>query len=285
MIRIGVGGWTYPPWRGLFYPEGLRQADELAFAAGKLTSIEINGTFYRTQTPASFRKWAAETPNDFVFSLKGPRYAVNRSDLGEAGPSVERFVESGILELGAKLGPLLWQLPPTKRFDADEIARFVDLLPRDAEGRRLRHVLEVRHASFLDPAFVALAQRLAIPVVYADSDGYPAIADPSGDFVYARLMRSRSPEPAGYAPADLDRWAERIRRWAAGEAPDDLPRVVPADVRDSPQATAVEGGGGASKRSREVAPVPPARDCFVYVISGSKERAPAAAMALIERLG
>src|SRR5687767_10932989 len=207
MIRVGIGGWTYEPWRGAFYPAGLPHARELEYASRQVTSIEINGTFYGTQKPESFRRWAAETPDDFVFSLKGPRYAVNRRKLAEAGESIERFVTSGIAELGSKLGPLLWQFAATKKFDEDDFAAFLALLPKQLDGRALRHVVEVRHESFQTPEFVALLRRFAIPVVLADSDDYPAIADVAGDFVYARLQRSRANEPTGYPAAELDRWA------------------------------------------------------------------------------
>ena len=261
MIRIGIGGWTYEPWRGEFYPPGLRQADELAHASRHVTSIEINGTFYRTQTPASFRKWAAETPDDFVFSLKGPRYATNRSQLAEAGSSIARFIDSGVAELGEKLGPILWQFAPNKKFDEADFGAFLELLPREIDGRRLRHVVEVRHDSFLCETFVALLRRHRVPVVYADSDEYPAMADLTGGFVYARLQRSVEDQPAGYAPAALDAWAERARAWAAGGEPADLPRVT---------------GAGSKEKSR---------DCFIYFISGAKVRNPAAAQALIERIG
>jgi uncharacterized protein YecE (DUF72 family) len=260
MIRVGIGGWTYAPWRGAFYPPGLPQARELEYASRHLTSIEINGTFYRTQTRASFRKWAKETPDDFVFSLKGPRYATNRRVLAEAGESVERFLASGVTELGAKLGPLLWQFAPTKKFDEQDFAAFLALLPKTAEGLPLRHAVEVRHASFCTAAFVALARRFGVAVVFADSDTYPAIADVTGPFVYARLQRTREDEASGYAPAELDRWAERARAWAAGGAPPDLPRV-----------------GEEAKASGP-------RPVFAYMISGAKVRAPAAAMALLERL-
>lgn len=261
MIRVGIGGWTYEPWRGVFYPPGLRQADELSFASRHVTAIEINGTFYGTQKPASFRKWAEETPDDFVFSLKGPRYATNRSNLAEAGPSIERFLQSGLIELGPKLGPLLWQFAPTKRFDEENFGAFLTLLPRELEGRPLRHVVEVRHDSFRAQAFVALLRRHGVAVVYADSDKHPAIADVTADFVYARLQRSAEDVPTGYSPEELDGWAEVFKAFAAGREPD-LPRVGAA------------GEGGAGPRA-----------CFVFFISGGKVRAPAAAMALIERLG
>jgi uncharacterized protein YecE (DUF72 family) len=261
MIRVGVGGWVYEPWRETFYPPGLPQKNELAYASRHLTSIEINGTFYGTQKPESFRKWAAETPVDFVFSLKGPRYATNRSRLAEAGPSIERFLASGITELGSKLGPILWQFAPNKRFDEEDFGAFLALLPKEFDGHPLRHAVEVRHESFRVPAFAALLRAQDIPVVYADSDEYPAFADVTGSFVYARLQRSVDSEPTGYSAPDLDRWAERCRAWADGGRPADLPCIEP---RHSPRKTP--------------------RPCFVYIISGAKVRNPAAARALIERL-
>src|SRR5688500_16872855 len=166
MIRVGVGGWTYEPWRGTFYPAKLPQAQELSYASRRLTSIEINGTFYRTQSPASYRKWASETPDGFVFALKGLRYVTNRSQLAEAGPSITRFMESGMTELGDKLGPILWQFAPTKKFDAQDFGAFLELLPREIDGRAIRHVVEVRHKSFAVPEFVALLRRHRVPVVY-----------------------------------------------------------------------------------------------------------------------
>jgi uncharacterized protein YecE (DUF72 family) len=260
MIRVGIGGWTYEPWRGAFYPAGLRQADELAHASRELTSIEVNGTFYRTQSPASFRKWAQETPDNFVFALKGPRYATNRNQLAEAGPAIERFVASGVSELGPKLGPLAWQFAPTKKFDPEDFEAFLSLLPASVDGLRLRHAVEVRHDSFRDPAFVALARRYSVAIVYADHGTYPAIADVTADFVYARLMGCIEEQAAGYAPEALDGWAKRVETWADGGEPADLPRVDPSAGPAAP------------------------RDCFVYFISGAKVRAPAAAKALIQRL-
>ena len=265
MIRVGIGGWTYEPWRGSFYPPGLPKSRELEFASRKLTAIEVNGTFYRTQSPESFRRWAAETPDDFVLTLKGPRSVVQARRLAETGPSVERFLASGIAELGEKLGPILWQFAPTRRFDEEDCAAFLSLLPRDAEGRAIRHAIEVRHESFRDPRFVDLARRSGAAIVYADSDTHPAIADVTGSFVYARLQRSSEAEPEGYPPAELDRWAERARVWGGGGAPDDLPRVG----GEAPAATA----DGVD------------RPVFVFFISGAKVRAPAAAQALIARLG
>lgn len=259
MIRVGIGGWTFESWRGVFYPDGLPQARELAYAAEHLTSIEINGTFYGSQKPSTFRKWADETPDGFVFSLKGPRFATNRRILAEAGPSVTKFIESGVTELGSKLGPILWQFAPTKKFDPDDFGAFLDLLPKAADGQTLRHAVEVRHESFATSAFAELVRSHGVAVVYAHSDVYPEIADATTDFVYARLQQSRDDVDTGYSGPELDRWAERVKVWAHGGAPDDLPHLT-ADP-----------------------PVRP-RDCFVYFIAGAKVRNPAAAMSLIERL-
>ena len=259
-IYCGIGGWTYEPWRGVFYPKGLPHARELEYAAQHLTSIEVNGTFYRTQTPATFRKWAAEVPDDFVFSLKGPRYAVNRRVLAEAGDSIKRFLDSGVTELGPRLGPLLWQFAPTKKFDEADFGKFLELLPARFEGRRLRHVVEVRHDSFETPAFIALLRRFDMPVVFAEHAAYPAIADVTGGFVYARLQKGNEKLKAGYPPKALDAWAERAKAWARGAEPADLPRTGNARAKKEP------------------------RDVFVYFIHEAKVRAPAAAMALIERL-
>lgn len=261
LIRAGIGGWTFEPWRGTFYPAKLRQAGELAHASRQVTSIEINGTFYRTQTPASFRKWAAETPDDFVFSVKGPRYAVDRSRLAEAGPSIERFFASGVTELGSKLGPVLWQFRPTKAFVPDDFAAFLDFLPNELAGQRIRHVVEVRHASFCVPGFIALLRARGIAVAFADSDKYPAVADLTADFVYARLQRTREEEAAGYPDDELKHWAERFRVWSGGSVPEDLPVFGPAEA-------------GLKKP----------RPCFVYFISGAKVRAPAAAVRFLEHL-
>lgn len=259
-IRIGIGGWTYEPWRGGFYPAGLAQKRELEYAAGKLSSIEVNGTYYGSQKPETFAKWRDETPDDFVFSLKGPRFTTNRRVLAEAGSSVERFLTSGLLELKHKLGPINWQFAPTKKFDPADFEAFLKLLPATVEGTRIRHAVEVRHESFRDPDFIALARERKVAVVMAGDAEFPQIADPCADFIYARIMGTAEDNPEGYAPAALDAWAGRARRWQAGEVPDDL-----------------EGAG---------APPLPAngRDVFLYVISGFKQRNPAAAMALIDRL-
>lgn len=259
-IRIGVGGWTYEPWRGAFFPKGLPQARELQYAGSKLTSIEINGTYYGSQKPESFRKWAREVPDSFVFSVKGPRFAVNRRVLAEAGDSVKRFYDSGVLELGDRLGPVLWQFAPTKKFDEADFGKFLELLPRKLGGRALRHVVEVRNDSFCVPDFIALLRKFETPVVFAEHGKYPAIADVVGDFVYARLQKGSDDIKSCYPPKQLDAWAKRLQRWAEGGEPDDLPRV------DSTKAKKVP------------------RDVFAYVIHEGKIRAPAGAMELIARV-
>jgi uncharacterized protein YecE (DUF72 family) len=261
-IYLGVGGWNYAPWRGVFYPEGLAQAKELQYAASKLTSIEINATFYGSQKPESFRKWASTVPDGFVFSVKGPRFATNRRDLAGAGDSIKRFLNSGVLELRDRLGPMLWQFAPFKKFDAADFGKFLELLPTKADGRRLRHVVEVRHASFRAPEFVALARSFATPIVFTDHETYPSFADATGDFIYARLQRGEDSIPTAYPAKGLDAWAGRLRAWAQGQEPKDLPRVE-----------------AAPKQSKVGA-----REVFAYVIHEGKIRAPAAAMALIERL-
>jgi uncharacterized protein YecE (DUF72 family) len=259
-IFCGVGGWTYEPWRGVFYPKGLPHARELAYASEHLTSIEVNGTFFRTQTPTTFHKWASEVPDGFVFALKGPRYAVNRRVLGEAGDSIKRFLDSGITGLGDKLGPLLWQFTPYKKFDEKDFGKFLELLPQKFDGRALRNVVEPRHDSFKTPAFIALARKAGVAIVYAEHDSYTEIADITADFVYARLQKGDEKLKAGYPPKALDAWAKRAKTWAVGGEPPDLPRV--------------------DKKSAAKKP----RDVFVYFIHEAKLRAPAAAMALSERL-
>jgi uncharacterized protein YecE (DUF72 family) len=261
-IYVGIGGWNYEPWRGVFYPQGLAQAKELAYAASHLTSIEINSTFYGSQKPESFRKWASAVPEGFVFSVKGPRFATNRRVLAEAGDSIKRFLDSGVLELRERLGPLLWQFAPTKKFDAADFGKFLELLPAKADGRQVRHVVEVRHASFCTPDFFALLRSFATPVVFTDHATYPSISDLTGDFAYARLQKGKDSIPTAYPPKELDAWVGRLRTWSQGKEPDDLPQVDPAHA------------------AKKAAP----RDVFAYVIHEGKIRAPAAAMALIERL-
>jgi uncharacterized protein YecE (DUF72 family) len=261
MIRVGIGGFVFAAWRGVFYPHDLPRSRELAYASRQLTSIEINGTFYRTQDPASFRRWYAETPASFVFSLKGPRYATHRRELSESGASIERFLASGILELREKLGPILWQFPPTARFDEGNLAAFLELLPSVVNGRTIRHVIEIRDASFVTPEFIALLRRHRIALAFVDSDEHPEMYDVTGDFIYLRLRRSVQSEPAGYSAPALDSWARRLHAWSTGGEPDDARRVHPNGAREHTS-----------------------RDCFAYFISGAKVRAPAAALALIERL-
>lgn len=261
-IRVGIGGWTYAPWRGAFYPEGLPHARELEYASRQLTAIEINGTYYSSQKPATFAKWRDETPDGFVFSLKASRYATNRRELAGAGESIHRFVHSGIAELGPKLGPIVWQFAPTKVFNPEDFGAFLALLPDAVDGLPLRHVLDVRHPSFACEEYLDLARRHGAATVYTDSEDYPALADRTGAFVYARLMRASTAFKAGYAPKVLDAWADRLRTWARGADPADLPRVGAHKV-----------AGGAKPQ-----------DVFAFFINGAKERAPAAARAMIERL-
>lgn len=214
-IGVGVGGWTYEPWRGgAFYPEGLRQKDELDYAAGHLTSIEINGTYYRLQSAKSFAGWADAAPEGFTYAVKASRYCTNRKVLGEAGESIDKFVRQGLAELGDKLGPILWQFANTKQFDADDFGAFLKLLPDAVDGVRLRHALEVRHDSFKDPAFYALARQANAAIVFADHDEYPMIDEDTADFRYARLMKTREDQPTGYDAEALDGWADKAKGWA-----------------------------------------------------------------------
>jgi uncharacterized protein YecE (DUF72 family) len=243
-IRVGIGGWTFEPWRGVFYPDGLPQKRELEYAAQHVTAIEINATFYGRQKPESYRKWADAAPDGFQFSLKASRYATARKMLAEGGDSIRMFLEQGFTELGDKLGPINWQFAATKQFERDDFAAFLDLIPDAQDGVKLRHVLEPRHESFRDPEFYALAKARNMAIVFADSDDYPGIDEPTADFAYARLQRTRGEIATGYDEVALDHWAAKTRGWA-------------------------EGG----------------RDVFVYFISGAKVRNPAAAQALIARLG
>jgi uncharacterized protein YecE (DUF72 family) len=259
-IRVGIGGWTFAPWRGVFYPEKLTQAKELSFAASKLTAIEINGTYYGSQKPETFRKWASEVPDGFVFSVKGPRFATNRKILAEAGESIDRFYKSGVLEMGDRLGPVLWQFAPTKKFDVADFGAFLDLLPRKLNSQTLRHVVEVRHDSFCVPEFVALLRKHNIAVVYADHAIYPAIADVTANFVYARLQTGSDDIQTCYPPKALDGWARRLALWAKGDAPDDLPTFGDKPAKAQP------------------------RDVFCYLIHEGKVNAPAGAMALMKNL-
>ena len=261
-IRVGIGGWTYEPWRDNFYPAKLPAAKELQHASRQVTAIEVNGTYYSTMTAKSFERWFAETPDDFVFSLKANRFATNRRVLAEAGESINRFIGSGLARLEHKLGPILWQFAPTKRFDPVDFEAFLKLLPAGVDGRALRHVLDVRHDSFMVPEFLALARAYRAAVVFTDSPDYPSFANLTTDFVYLRLMNAKSDEPTGY-PADvLAAFAACAKTWADGGEPSGLP-LVPGDSG---------------------APALASRDVFMFMINGAKERAPAAAVGLIDRL-
>jgi uncharacterized protein YecE (DUF72 family) len=260
-IHVGIGGWNFEPWRGSFYPPGLPQKRELEYASRRLTSIEVNGTYYGAQKPESFIRWREETPDGFVFSLKGPRFATNRRALAEAGASVERFLTGGVLELKEKLGPINWQMLPTKQYDPEDFEAFLKLLPARVDGQVLRHVVEVRHPSFVQPGFIALLRKYGVGIVLADHASHPSLPDPTASFIYLRLQCASEKESMGYSPAALAEWAERARIWAAGQVPQDLPLIAEPE-RKQP-------------RSREV---------FIYMINGFKPKAPAAAMALIEQL-
>ena len=260
-IRVGIGGWTFEPWRGTFYPEKLSQKKELEYASRQLTAIEINGTYYSSFKPATFEGWAKTVPDGFVFAVKGSRFCTNRKVLADAGESVAKFVGQGVVELGDRLGPLMWQFMATKKFDAADFGAFLDLLPRTHEGVPLRHAVQVRHESFAVPEFVDLCRKAGVAIVYADSPQYPAIADITGDFVYARLEAGEDEHPFCYPEGDLPRWTEAAKTWAAGGRPEGLPYV---EDRDPPKAS---------------------RETFIFFIHGGKVRAPAAAQELIRRLG
>jgi uncharacterized protein YecE (DUF72 family) len=213
-IHVGIGGWTFEPWRGTFYPPGLPQARELEHAGRHLTAIEINGTFYRSQSPASFAKWRDAVPEGFVFTVKASRFCTNRKVLAEAGESIAKFARQGLTELGEKLGPILWQFAATKTFDAADIAAFLALLPRTQDGVILRHAIEPRHESFRDPAFFALCREAGVAVVFAEAEKYPRFDEQTAPFTYARIQTAREDLPEGYSNAELDRWAEQARAWA-----------------------------------------------------------------------
>ena len=244
-IRVGVGGWTYEPWRNNFFPKGLPHSRELHHASRRLTAIEVNGTYYSTMKPATFAKWRDETPEGFVFTLKANRFATNRKVLATAGESIERFVASGIAELKDRLGAILWQFMDTKKFDAPDFEAFLRLLPREAGGRPLRHVLDVRHESFANAQYLDLARRYGCTTVATDSPKFPNLQDTGSELAYLRLMRSEPQRTTGYPPALLDQWAQGCRAWIA------------------------KG---------------PRREVLCFFINGAKERAPAAAMELIRRL-
>src|SRR5215472_17230254 len=215
-IRVGIGGWVYPPWRQTFYPKGLPQAEELAYASRRVTAIEINGTFYGLQKPASYRRWHDETPENFVFSLKGPRFVTHRRDLASMGPALDRFFASGLLELRDKLGPILWQFAPTMPIDEGAFAAFLELLPRQLDGRAIRHVVELRHPSLTTTAILDLLCQREVAVALVDDDKFPAFGEVTGNFIYARLRRCQADEASGYSPDALDIWAQRFREHAVG---------------------------------------------------------------------
>jgi uncharacterized protein YecE (DUF72 family) len=262
-IRIGIGGWTYAPWRDNFYPEGLVQRRELEFASRHVTAIEVNGTWYGAQKPATYAKWRDEVPDGFVFSAKAPRRITHSRVLAKAGAQVEDFLE-GIATLGPRLGPIVWQFEPGRRPEREDLAAFVAALPASAGGVALRHVLDVRDPECVDAGYLALARRSGCATVFTDSTEHPSFADLTAPFVYARLMRTRSDESTGYPDAELRQWAGRIRAWARGETPGDLPYL------DAPGAAPAAKAG---------------RDVFVFFISAAKERNPAAAMALLRMPG
>jgi uncharacterized protein YecE (DUF72 family) len=242
-IRIGIGGWTYPPWRGVFYPDKLPQKQELEYASQALTAIEINATFYGRQSPKSWAAWEKVTPDGFQFAVKGSRYCVMKSKLAEAGEGLSGFFAQGFAALGPKLGPILWQFTHYRKFDADDIAAFIDLLPEKLDGRLLRHAIEPRNESFRDEHFFDLCRARNIAVVFEDSDDYPCVEADTADFAYARLQRMSEDIPTGYGDVALDGFATRTRAWAAD-----------------------------------------GRDAYAFMINGAKVRAPAAALALQERL-
>ena len=285
-IRIGISGWRYPPWRGVFYPKGLPQRRELEHASRALSTVEINGSFYSLQRPESYLQWREQTPDDFVFSVKGPRFITHMKKLNDVATPLANFFASGVLALGDKLGPILWQLPPNLGFDPDRLGEFFDQLPRTtaaaarlAQGhderltdrawtvtdadRPLRHALEVRHATFETPAFVELLRRHDIALVVADTAGkWPFIEDVTSDFVYVRLHGGEELYVSGYDDASLDSWAAKLRSWAAGQNPPDARTLA------APAAAAPDG-----------------RDAYVYFDNDVKVRAPFDAMSLADKLG
>ena len=243
LVRVGIGGWTFPPWRGTFYPSGLAQAKELAFAARSFATIEINATFYGRQSPKTWAAWAATVPDGFQFAIKGSRFCVTRPRLADAGEGVGNFLAQGLSALGPKLGPILWMLAARRKFDADDIAAFLALLPRTLDGLPLRHAIEPRHDSFRDDRFFDLCRAHDVAVVFGDDDEFPCIDADTASFAYARLQRMREDVPTGYDEASLDAFAKRALRWQQS-----------------------------------------GRDSYLFMINGAKLRAPAAALALQERL-
>ena len=241
-IRIGIGGWTYPPWRGVFYPEKFPQAKELEYASSKLGAIEINATFYSRQSPKSWEKWGKTAPSGFQFAIKGSRFCVTRTRLREGAEGIGNFFAQGFSALNSKLGPIMWQFAPRRKFDRDDIAGFIDLLPEKLDGITLRHAIEPRHESFRDERFFELCRGRNIAIAFEDSDEHPCIEADTADFAYARLQRMSEDIPTGYGDAALDGFKSKARDW--------------------------------QKRG----------DVYIFMINGAKVRAPAAALALQERL-
>lgn len=258
-IRVGIGGWSYAPWRETFYPPKWPARRELEYAAARLTAIEVNATYYSRFKPETFAGWAKTVPDGFRFALKGSRFVTTRRALADAGEGVARFCEQGIAELGDRLGPILWQFMPTRRFDPDDLAAFLALLPREVAGLPLRHAVQPRHESFLAPAFVALCRDAGVAIVTGESAEHPVLADQVADFAYVRVETAQAEEPLGFPPAALDAWAARARALAAGDPPAGLPRVTDAHAANP-------------------------RETFLFFIGAAKERNPAAAMATIARL-
>jgi uncharacterized protein YecE (DUF72 family) len=258
-IYIGVGGWVFEPWRNSFYPKDLSQRRELEYASRHLTAIEINATYYGSQKPETFRRWHDETPEGFIFTVKGPRFATNRRILAEAGESIEKFFSSGVTELKTKLGPINWQFMATKKFDVSDFEKFLNLLPRTIDGLALRHAVEVRHDSFKDKAFVALCRKYKVAIVTGADGDFPIIADVTSDFVYARIMGTVETERLGYSRANIIKWTKRMQIWGEGGIPKDLELLATAPAKKS-------------------------RDVFLFVIAGAKDKNPLAAQALIDEL-
>lgn len=259
-IRCGIGGWTFEPWRGVFYPPGLSQKKELDYASRKLTAIEINGTYYSSFKPDSWARWRESTPDGFRFAVKASRFCVNRKKLSDGAQSIGYFFDQGISELQDRLGPILWQFMATKKFDYDDFAGFFDLLPEALNGQRLQHVVEVRNATFNDPRFIGLCRDRGVTICNSENENYPLIADITGPVVYLRLISADDQIPTGYAAADLDLWAGRFREYAGGRVPGDF---TPVDRTGPPEGP---------------------RDVYAFVIHEGKVRAPAAAMEFIRRV-
>ncbi len=259
-IRCGIGGWTFEPWRGVFYPDKLSQKRELEYASRHLTAIEINGTYYSSFKPDTWAKWRESTPDGFKFAVKASRFCVNRKKLADAAPSMEIFLNQGLTELGDRLGPVLWQFMATKKFDYDDFASFFDLLPERIGDVKAQHVIEVRNSGFNDPKFIGLCRERGVAICNSENGNYPIIPDITADFAYLRLISASDDIPTGYDQADLDLWAARFRDYAEGRVPGDF---APVDRNGPPEGP---------------------RDVYAFVIHEGKVRAPAAAMAFIERV-